>query len=133
MARFFKEKLGWTEGKIDGSTGKPFPERWGFYCPGCALQIAAQNPDMGPDTVHLFSVHIANVRDVHRFNFDANRPTLEPSLLVTGGSGDRRCHSYVRDGRIQFLSDCTHPLAGQTIDLPEIVHPPCERDNYPDG
>jgi hypothetical protein len=30
------------------------------------------------------------------------------------------CHSFVRDGRIEFLSDCTHSLAGQTVELPEI-------------
>jgi hypothetical protein len=29
------------------------------------------------------------------------------------------CHSFVTDGRIQFLGDCTHALAGQTVDLPE--------------
>lgn len=23
------------------------------------------------------------------------------------------------DGRIQFLNDCTHALAGQTVDLPD--------------
>lgn len=28
------------------------------------------------------------------------------------------CHSFVTDGRIQFLGDCTHALAGQTVDLP---------------
>lgn len=31
------------------------------------------------------------------------------------------CHSYVTDGRIQFLDDCTHALRGQTVDLPEIA------------
>lgn len=30
------------------------------------------------------------------------------------------CHSFIRDGRIEFLSDCTHALAGQTVDLPDI-------------
>ena len=29
------------------------------------------------------------------------------------------CHSFVIDGRIQFLSDCTHALANQTVDLPD--------------
>lgn len=29
------------------------------------------------------------------------------------------CHSFVTDGRIQFLSDCTHALVGQTVDLPD--------------
>jgi hypothetical protein len=26
---------------------------------------------------------------------------------------------FVTDGRIQFLGDCTHALAGQTVDLPD--------------
>lgn len=30
------------------------------------------------------------------------------------------CHSFVTDGRIQFLSDCSHALAGQTVDLPDF-------------
>ncbi len=29
------------------------------------------------------------------------------------------CHSFVTDGRIQFLDDCTHELKGQTVDLPD--------------
>lgn len=28
------------------------------------------------------------------------------------------CHSFVRAGRIEFLGDCTHALAGQTVPLP---------------
>ncbi|KFE50155.1 DUF6527 family protein [Pseudomonas syringae] len=28
------------------------------------------------------------------------------------------CHSFVTDGRIQYLGDCTHALAGQTVVLP---------------
>jgi hypothetical protein len=27
------------------------------------------------------------------------------------------CHSFVRDGQIEFLSDCTHALAGTTVPL----------------
>lgn len=29
------------------------------------------------------------------------------------------CHSFVTEGRIQFLGDCTHALANQTVDLPD--------------
>lgn len=29
------------------------------------------------------------------------------------------CHSFVTDGRIQYLGDCTHSLANQTVDLPD--------------
>jgi hypothetical protein len=29
------------------------------------------------------------------------------------------CHSFITDGRIQFLGDCTHRLAGQTVPIPD--------------
>lgn len=59
------------------------------------------------------------------WSYDGNddAPTFSPSLLVWWDEGDppvsRRCHSFIRQGRIEFLSDCTHALAGQTVDLPE--------------
>lgn len=31
------------------------------------------------------------------------------------------CHSYVTDGKIQYLNDCTHALRGQTVDLPDLI------------
>lgn len=39
------------------------------------------------------------------------------------------CHSFVTNGKIQFLNDCTHDLKGQTIELPElgtVTKPPDE-------
>jgi hypothetical protein len=62
------------------------------------------------------------------YNGNADKPTFTPSVLVTYNGADagvdgapaRICHSYVTDGRIQFLGDCTHALAGQTVDLPEF-------------
>ena len=29
------------------------------------------------------------------------------------------CHSFVVNGQIQFLPDCTHALAGQTVPIPD--------------
>ena len=57
------------------------------------------------------------------------RPTLTPSVLAQGVNRDGepvpyRCHSYVTDGRIQFLGDCSHALAGQTLDLPPVDFEP---------
>lgn len=43
------------------------------------------------------------------------KPTLSPSLLLRG---EPLCHTYVHDGQIQYLTDCTHSFAGKTIDLP---------------
>jgi hypothetical protein len=61
------------------------------------------------------------------YNGNPDAPTFTPSVLVTyngrdagiDGAPPAVCHSFVTDGRIQFLSDCTHSLAGQTVDLPD--------------
>jgi len=53
------------------------------------------------------------------FNGNDEAPTFSPSLLLNGQNPPRICHSYVTDGRIQFLGDSTHALAGQTVDLPD--------------
>ena len=87
--------------------------RVAFWCPGCT----------GP---HLITVS----RDADPdgpcwgFNGDGDCPTFTPSIFVNrpGPSfhpGVPSCHSYVTKGRILFLQDCTHPLAGQTVDLPD--------------
>ncbi len=89
-----------------------------FICPGCAFP------------------HVLNVGAVKRphwdWNGDVERPTIKPSIQVTLPANpdaseefkewrkERRCHSFVTDGRIQFLVDSTHALAGQTVDLPDI-------------
>jgi hypothetical protein len=57
------------------------------------------------------------------WNEDMVRPTFSPSLNITWGGGPDDvprgvCHSFVRDGQIEFLSDCTHSLAGKTVPLP---------------
>lgn len=98
-----------------------------FWCPGC-------------DTSHTVSVAPGG----WGYNGNADRPTFEPSVLVRAGHhsdrnngscwctfykenppapGERvfkcfRCHSFVRDGQIQFLDDCSHDLKGQTVPLP---------------
>jgi hypothetical protein len=78
-----------------------------FECPGC-------------DMIHGIS-HGPGPEPRWGWNGDAEKPTFTPSVLVwyRWTDGDRGCHSFVTDGRIQFLGDCTHELAGQTVDLPE--------------
>jgi len=73
-----------------------------FWCPGC-------------DEAHGITY---GARDAWTWNGDLERPTFSPSVLVQGPPGTR-CHSFVTDGRIQYLGDCEHALAGQTVDLPE--------------
>jgi len=87
-----------------------------FDCPGCGWRHRVTVGD-GPGP---------------RWGYNGNpdAPTFTPSVLVTydGPDADQDgghpavCHSFVTDGRIQFLGDCTHALAGQTVDLPNIIH-----------
>lgn len=84
-----------------------------FWCPGC-------------DGAHRI-YHGEGTGPRWGWNGSADRPTFTPSVLVTyngcdagiDGAPPAVCHSFVTDGRIQFLGDCTHALAGQTVDLPE--------------
>lgn len=78
-----------------------------FRCPAC-------------DLAH----HIETAPGGWVWNGDTLLTTLRPSLLVH--SHERwqepptpRCHSFVTGGRIYYLNDCTHALAGQTVDIPE--------------
>lgn len=89
------------EGKLIGYT---------FYCPGCQHNHAIYtNYDGHPKW---------------DFNGDIQKPKFNPSLLVTvrnhSDPKKRRCHSFIRDGKIQFLSDCTHNLADRTINMVDI-------------
>jgi len=58
------------------------------------------------------------------FNGSLTTPTFGPSYLARSFQGPERieqvCHSFIRDGYIEYLGDCTHKLAGTTILLPEI-------------
>lgn len=100
----------------------------GFDCPGCGQ-------------VHVVNVaaHPSLPKDhVWGWNGSQETPTFSPSLLVRSGHhvstsavsckanpDDCKvmcvvCHSFVREGQIQFLGDCTHSLAGTTVELPVV-------------
>jgi len=88
-----------------------------FHCPGCGCAHGVSNQ--------------------WQYNGNPDSPTITPSILVRAAkwptadectrilAGEKIklvptiCHSFVTDGKIQFLSDCTHTLAGQTVALPE--------------
>jgi len=48
------------------------------------------------------------------------KPTVMPSILVDQSKPDRRCHLFIRNGNIEFLSDCHHELAGKTVPMEEF-------------
>lgn len=92
-------------------------------CKGCGEHLL---PTDWTPTGYDRSPHIATLPQ-WTFNGDLERPTFAPSIntewtrTIDGVSRPQVCHSYVTNGRIQYLGDCTHELAGQTVDLPELV------------
>lgn len=56
------------------------------------------------------------------WNGSVDHPTLKPSVLTRGGDidGEVICHSWINDGKVQFLDDCSHELANKTLDLLEV-------------
>lgn len=110
-----------------------------YWCQGCeeahSVRIRADGQQVGP---------------AWGYNGDAEKPTFSPSVLIRSGhfaahydaqktgcwctydeelraAGEepsgfkcRVCHTFITDGMVQFLSDCTHQFAGQTLPLPDL-------------
>jgi hypothetical protein len=101
-------------------------EYYSFYCHGCK---------------HEHSYAIADENPQWQFNGNLQNPTFTPSLLntmpvkneVTGiyDLEKERCHLNVTDGKIIYHKDCKHELAGQTVELAEIL-PECLHNQYCD-
>jgi hypothetical protein len=57
------------------------------------------------------------------FNGDVNNPTIKPSIKATWAYVDdkptKTCHFFITNGRIEFCGDCTHELAGKTVEMKE--------------
>lgn len=55
------------------------------------------------------------------WNGSVDSPTLKPSILTIYESSrvekNWRCHSWVNDGVVQFLQDCSHQLACHCLPL----------------
>jgi hypothetical protein len=117
MAQISKKLRSWASDTHKGLT---------FYCPACKQAHGIRTEGT----------------DIWGWNGDVERPTFTPSVLVSAMYGDppvtpenlaewkrapwpqtkvaRICHSFVTDGMIQFLGDCTHALAGQTVPLADF-------------
>ena len=78
-----------------------------FFCPGCK----------SPHAVYSKGTGVPN----WGYNGDEIEPSFTPSIRVQWGdeNGPQLCHSYVTNGWIQFLNDCTHELKGQHVKLPD--------------
>jgi Family of unknown function (DUF6527) len=85
---------------------KNSPGRFVFFCPGC-------------QTSHIINTNSRNGLPVHSLYGSPDKPTIKASVLSRGDKkmGKPHCHSFITRGRIKFLKDCTHKLAGKTVNL----------------
>lgn len=83
-----------------------------FWCPSCRQAHVIRTCDPSGDN--------------WSYNADKERPTFSPSVRTFWPARPEfegrparpeitRCHSFVREGQIEFLSDCVHSLAGKTV------------------
>lgn len=106
-----------------------------FWCPGCQ------------ERHNVIVTQVTPGKPLWGYNNNPDAPTFTPSILVRGtkftekGQAeydawvaakypiqgktdfdrmDTVCHSFVTNGQIQFLGDCTHALANQTVPLPPM-------------
>lgn len=47
----------------------------------------------------------------------SNPFTMHPSLLIHKTPVTPKCHSFIKNGRWEFLADSTHSLAGKDVPL----------------
>lgn len=106
-----------------------------YYCQGC-------------DMVHMINVEPNGAEPVWTWDGSMDHPTFGPSVLVRWETRSEKarevskafydqhgdyptleqvpydkkhvCHTFIRGGLVEFLSDCTHQHAGQTLPLPPL-------------
>lgn len=89
-----------------------------FWCPGCktnhSFRVVALTEE--EKTRYPYLLNRDGSSPVWSFNGSVDKPTFFPSLLYNY-SQDKRCHLFLEDGVIKFLSDCTHEYAGQNVQM----------------
>lgn len=115
-----------------------------FQCPGCGdTHHIYTNAEYCAYSRKQYNVPCC----CWQFNGSVDQPTFNPSVLLRAKAypsgkmwpsedeiarmqkGENLsasmtpyvCHSFIREGMIQYLDDCTHELKGQTVALPDIT------------
>lgn len=80
-----------------------------YPCPGCGVSHGIRTVKEG-------------VGPVWRLSGGVDNPSVKPSVKVTSrnAKGPTCCHFFIENGHIRYLNDCTHDLAGQTVEMKDI-------------
>lgn len=88
-------------------------EALAFICPGCA-SVSERSTGL-----HLLPVNTTNKKPAWEWDGNLEAPTLSPSIL-TGKGSSSICHSFLKNGVFNFLTDSTHALSGKEIPIPDL-------------
>lgn len=97
-----------------------------FVCPGCQTpQMLSDGSTYTPTGVHVLAVNSTTKQPQWTWDGNLEAPTLSPSILsrtapFVDGAPQGVCHSYLKAGVFEFLSDCTHEFAGQHVPMPDL-------------
>lgn len=81
--------------------GEVYKTQYMIQCEGCG---------------HEHAIALKSDGGNHTFNMNLENPTFSPSLLCNWTPG-KKCHSYIKNGRIRYLGDCFHKLKNKTVEL----------------
>jgi Family of unknown function (DUF6527) len=86
-----------------------------FVCPGCVTSG-------GGSGLHMLAINNSKHKPSWTWNWNLESPTLSPSILTKWGKEPDIyvCHSFLKAGVFQFLSDSTHKFAGQFVPIPDL-------------
>lgn len=81
-----------------------------FVCPACG------------DDLHMLAVNTDQKSPSWTWDDNLDAPTLSPSILTRWGNEPNVhvCHSFLKAGVFEYLSDCTHAFAGQNVPMGEL-------------
>lgn len=89
------------------SKNERVPGVYVYWCEGCECCHA------------IYTINPNTLGAMWSFNGNMEKPTIQPSVLVRWNKKDvpQVCHTFITDGMVNYLGDCTHRLAGQTIPM----------------
>lgn len=88
------------------------PGEFLFWCPGCECAHFVR-------TAEYYRQH-GGRGPAWTVSGPEDAPTVRASVLVNRGGANPEapvCHLFITDGKIRYLGDCTHALAGRTVPL----------------
>lgn len=110
-------RLTWWCPGCDGphtiQTGQGAGPRWGW-------NGDVDRPTFTPSVLVTWTepANLHNEEAMQRDLAEAKRRREAGEQHVKLPCADKCCHSFVVDGQMQMLGDCTHHLAGQTVPIP---------------